>query len=63
MGFFLCCKYCDHRSPGCHSTCPEYLEDKRKLAEAKEAERKLNDIPPAKTDYRNNPVWTPPYKR
>ena len=36
------CYQCTHRFPGCSGSCqrPEYLEEKRKAAEIKEAIRK-----------------------
>lgn len=44
MGFYHCMG-CTKRYPGCHGTCPEYLEDKAKHEELKaknEKERSLD---------------------
>lgn len=32
-----CCRNCDKRYPGCHSQCPEYIEEKANY-DAKKAE-------------------------
>lgn len=59
MNFFECCHKCvpPKRYPGCSGTCPEYAEQRAKFDACKEAERKRNMIPPAKTDWLNKPVW------
>lgn len=30
-----CCKNCDHRVIGCHSTCKEYRQEQKELLEKK----------------------------
>ena len=41
MSSFYCCKDCQERSVGCHSTCERYLEA-RAAHEKHEAQLKLN---------------------
>ncbi len=47
MGFFECCHKCiaPKRHPGCHSECPEYIEQRKLLDQRNEAEkqRKFED--------------------
>lgn len=57
MGFFDCCKDCDHRFLGCHDKCADYQEQKKAHAECKKRLYEETHIPKAKTDYLNNPVW------
>ena len=37
------CKDCPDRFVGCHSTCPDYLEQTRKNEEIRKARQKKND--------------------
>ena len=39
-----CCKSCTKRKQGCHSTCAEYLEYKKKTTEEREKRLKWNLI-------------------
>ena len=41
-----CCNNCvaPKRYPGCHGTCPEYLEQRAKYDEVKEIERKWKEV-------------------
>ena len=50
------CKDCTapKRHPGCHDKCPEYLEQKAKYEEIKEAERKWKEVRGGLIDQRNN---------
>ena len=50
------CKDCvaPKRHPGCHDKCPEYLEQKAKYEEIKEAERKWKEVRGGLIDQRNN---------
>lgn len=40
------CKNCTapKRHPGCHGSCPEYLEQRAKYDEVKETERKWKEV-------------------
>lgn len=40
MSFFECCHYCvaPKRHAGCHSTCPEYIKQRKQWDELKAAE-------------------------
>ena len=42
MKSFECCRYCDDRVVGCHSTCEKYIEAKAKHDEINN--RKREDI-------------------
>ena len=42
MKSFECCRYCDDRVVGCHSTCEKYIEAKAKHDEINK--RKREDI-------------------
>lgn len=51
MGIFDCCLNCEIRTPGCHSDCELYLEDKEKyekkkdkIRNAKKKNREVNDF-------------------
>ncbi len=39
-GFFECCRYCvaPKRHPGCHSTCPDYLQQRAEYDKCKAIE-------------------------
>lgn len=61
MGFFECCRVCPStkRHRGCHSTCPDYKEQKKLFEEFKEAKRRESlGSSPNKTDWYNNPIWS-----
>jgi hypothetical protein len=60
MGFFDCCRVCKapKRHPGCHSKCPEYIEQSKLWEQQKKAMRQeAQASQPAKTDWYNNPIW------
>lgn len=39
-----CCKGCENRVVGCHSTCEEYRKYEKHMEEVKEENRKQNQI-------------------
>lgn len=52
------CKGCvpPERHPGCHSTCPKYLEEKAKHDALKEKQRKEHDVAVSIMDQRGRAV-------
>lgn len=40
MSSFFCCKDCEERYVGCHSTCEKYLQEKEKYGEHRDKIRK-----------------------
>ena len=51
-----CCNNCvaPKRYPGCHGTCPEYLEQRAELDKEKEAERKWKEVRGGLISQRDN---------
>lgn len=46
MAIINCCRYCTppKRNPGCHAKCPEYLAERARYDELKEADDKRRQL-------------------
>lgn len=60
MGKITCCYKCPDREIGCHSTCQDYIQQKKDYDECRTRERKERDLFGSYQHNTDGTMWTPP---